>query len=102
MVEITKLKDIIYILLSFLGILSAVGTFAFFILKSKFVLRTDMDKFCRERQAACNSMWCSRIDGLDKKIEAQKSDFTRFQLWLVQTITLIADKMEIPVEQMRQ
>ena len=100
--DLTKIKDIIYILGGFITIIAAIITFGYFVLRKTFVLKSDLEVFCKAQRDTCNAQWCRKIDGLDKKIANLEGNTNRMQLWLVQTITLIADKLDVPIEQLRQ
>ena len=95
------IKDIVYILTGFCALLVAAGSGIYYLMKTKFVLKTDLETFCEARRDACNTAFCGKIDKLDGKIDEMKKSDLELKLWLVEITTLIADQVKVPIERIR-
>ena len=101
MEKLLPLKDIVYILTGLCALIGIVGSGLYYLMKTKFVLKTDLETFCQNRRDACNSAFCGKIDKLDGKIDEMTKSDAELKLWLVEITTLIADQLHVPIERVR-
>lgn len=93
-------KDVVLLLVGFVTLLTLIGGGVFYLMSTRFIEKKDFDKLCKENRESCHLVVCKKIDDLNEHVKKLHEDSTLMKLWLIPVITLIAEKLQISIEQM--